>query len=272
MQLMPPPEGRGVHPDQTGDEHDQEDLADQRLEHCIGAGETRGRRQIAVPHGRHGDVAEVREVTGAMVPRLGEERVPRDELDSVVGIGEHQPDQHVDAQRPKNGLRRDARVVQESPADGDGTGQDEERRQDHDDAVLPVASTGGNPDRTRHDHRHGDPDHDHQPVRHLGGAEGQENGEPEPDGGDDEGGAPAPAHGEEDVVDEEEQEHDPVGVRSQHDVPQGLPPGAPTLLVRGKRPLGGRRRGRARHGSIMANRRRSQGDVPKCAPREAALS
>ena len=33
---------------------------------------------------------------------------------------------------------------------------------------------------------------------------------------------PVPADREEHVVDDEEQEHDPVGVRSEHDVPQRL--------------------------------------------------
>ena len=37
---------------------------------------------------------------------------------------------------------------------------------------------------------------------------------------DDQGDEPAPSHGEEHVVDEEEHEHDPVGVRSEDDVAQ----------------------------------------------------
>ena len=219
-QLVAPAERRGVHRDQAGDEHHQEDLSHERLEHRIGAGEPGRRREVAVADRGHGDVAEVREVGRAVVAGLGEERVPRDELDSVVGIGEHQADQHVDTQCSENGLRRDTGVMEDPPADGDRAGQHEERRQYHDCAVGPVASAECHPDRCDHGQRHGQSDGEQEAMRDLGRAEGQQHGEPEPDGGDDQGDSPAPSHGEEHVVDEEEQEHDPVGVRSEDDVAQ----------------------------------------------------
>ena len=108
MQLLAQAERGCVHPHQACDQHHEEDLPHERLEDCIAARKPGGRREVAVPDGGHGDVAEVREVGWAVLAGLREERMPRHQLQSVVGIGEDEADEDVDAERSENGLRGDA--------------------------------------------------------------------------------------------------------------------------------------------------------------------
>src|SRR5215211_3537049 len=86
------------------DHRDEEDLAQESLEHRKRLGETDGRRQVAEAEGGEGDEAEVEVLALFVWPRLHEERPFAELVYGQVEEREQEPDQHVRTERPEHGL------------------------------------------------------------------------------------------------------------------------------------------------------------------------
>jgi hypothetical protein len=103
--------------DQPGDQRGEKDLAGHRLENRHRPAEAASRGEVAVAQGGQGGEAEV--LVGAEIGRLAvrEEISASQAVDGAEDGGEHQPDEHVRAQRGVDALHGDGIQLQHAVND-----------------------------------------------------------------------------------------------------------------------------------------------------------
>jgi hypothetical protein len=114
--------------DEHGDDGDEVDLAEERLDDGERMAEGAGRRVVAVAERRERDVAEVEPQRSRSVRALREERARPERRDGSIDEHEQHPEEQVDRDRAEDGAGVHLRLVGNADRDDQRGRDDEDRR------------------------------------------------------------------------------------------------------------------------------------------------